>query len=90
MSGWFGSRRSASSQPCKRTALRVSPKGTTSVWDDTHLVFLDLCSPGTIANLTSNPNVEVNVIDPLPSVRATDLQGDERRATGNVILDVHD
>jgi uncharacterized protein len=43
----------------------VSPKGTTSVWDDTHLVFLDLCSPGTIANLTSNPNVEVNVVDPL-------------------------
>jgi uncharacterized protein len=42
----------------------VSPKGTTSVWDDTHLVFLDLCSPGTIANLTSNPSVEVNVVDP--------------------------
>lgn len=43
----------------------VSPKGTTSVWDDTHLVFLDLCSPGTITNLTSNPNVEVNVVDPI-------------------------
>jgi predicted pyridoxine 5'-phosphate oxidase superfamily flavin-nucleotide-binding protein len=42
----------------------VSPKGTTSVWDDTHLVFLDLCSPHTIANLASNPNVEVNVVDP--------------------------
>ena len=42
----------------------VSPKGTTSVWDDTHLVFLDLCSPHTVANLRSNPSVEVNVVDP--------------------------
>jgi predicted pyridoxine 5'-phosphate oxidase superfamily flavin-nucleotide-binding protein len=42
----------------------LSPKGTTSVWDDTHLVFLDLCSPHTIANLSSNPNIEVNVVDP--------------------------
>jgi predicted pyridoxine 5'-phosphate oxidase superfamily flavin-nucleotide-binding protein len=43
----------------------VSPKGTTTVWDDEHLVFADICSPGTIRNLATNPNVEVNVVDPI-------------------------
>jgi predicted pyridoxine 5'-phosphate oxidase superfamily flavin-nucleotide-binding protein len=41
----------------------LSPKGTTRVWDDDHLVFADIRSPGTIANLRSNPSVEVNVVD---------------------------
>jgi predicted pyridoxine 5'-phosphate oxidase superfamily flavin-nucleotide-binding protein len=41
----------------------LSPKGTTSVWDDDHLVFADLFSPGTMANLRANPAVEVNVVD---------------------------
>ncbi len=43
----------------------LSPKGTTEVWDDSHLVFLDLHSPGTVANLRRNPAVEVNVVDPI-------------------------
>jgi predicted pyridoxine 5'-phosphate oxidase superfamily flavin-nucleotide-binding protein len=43
----------------------LSPKGTTTVWDDEHLVFADLASPGTIANLATNPAVEVNVVDPI-------------------------
>jgi hypothetical protein len=43
----------------------VSPKGTTSVWGDEQLVFLHLNSPGTVANLQHNPNVEVNVVDPI-------------------------
>ncbi|MGW0846015.1 pyridoxamine 5'-phosphate oxidase family protein [Streptomyces sp. NPDC002787] len=43
----------------------LSPKGTTEVWDDEHLVFLDLRSPGTVANLASNPAVEINVVDPV-------------------------
>jgi uncharacterized protein len=43
----------------------VSPKGTTSVWDDAHLVFLHLRSPPTVANLEANPHVEVNVVDPI-------------------------
>jgi uncharacterized protein len=43
----------------------LSPKGTTTVWDDTHLVFLDICSPHTVANLRANPSVEVNVVDPV-------------------------
>jgi uncharacterized protein len=43
----------------------VSPKGTTSVWDDEHLVFLHLNSPHTVANLRASPHVEVNVVDPI-------------------------
>src|SRR4029079_746480 len=42
----------------------LSPKGTTTVWDDDHLVFADIHSPGTTANLRLNPHVEVNVVDP--------------------------
>ena len=43
----------------------VSPKGTISVWDDDHLVFADLASPTTVANLRERPATEVNVVDPL-------------------------
>lgn len=43
----------------------LSPKGTTAVWDDDHLVFADIASPGTVANLRRNPAVEVNVVDQL-------------------------
>ncbi len=41
----------------------VSPKGTTRVYDDDHLVFADIRSPRTIANLKQNPAVEINVVD---------------------------
>jgi predicted pyridoxine 5'-phosphate oxidase superfamily flavin-nucleotide-binding protein len=43
----------------------LSPKGTTTVWDDHHLMFADIASPGTVENLASNPNVEINVVDPI-------------------------
>jgi hypothetical protein len=43
----------------------LSPKGTTAVWGDDHLIFADICSPDTIANLAANPAVEINVVDPL-------------------------
>ena len=43
----------------------VSPKGTTTVLDDEHLLFADIASPGTVTNLTSSPFVEVNVVDPI-------------------------
>ncbi|MET0325386.1 MAG: pyridoxamine 5'-phosphate oxidase family protein [Ilumatobacteraceae bacterium] len=43
----------------------LSPKGTTVVWDDEHLMFADIVSPGTVANLAANPNVEINVVDPI-------------------------
>ena len=43
----------------------VSPKGTIRVWDDTHLFFLDIASPGTRANLAQAPWLEINVVDQL-------------------------
>jgi hypothetical protein len=43
----------------------VSPKGTIRVWDDQHLFFLDLASPGTRANLQARPWMELNVVDQL-------------------------
>ena len=50
---------------CADGTPNLSPKGTTTVWDDDHLIFADICSPGTIANLTRSPAVEVNVVDPI-------------------------
>lgn len=50
---------------CPDGTPNLSPKGTTTVWDDDHLVFADLVSPGTIANLRENSAVEVNVVDPI-------------------------
>lgn len=43
----------------------LSPKGTVTVWDDDHLVFADIASPGTMENLRWNKVVEINVVDPL-------------------------
>lgn len=43
----------------------LSPKGTIRVWDDTHLFFLDIASPGTRANLQHSPWIELNVVDQL-------------------------
>ena len=50
---------------CADGTPNLSPKGTTAVWDDDHLIFADIRSPGTIANLRANPRVEINVVDPL-------------------------
>jgi predicted pyridoxine 5'-phosphate oxidase superfamily flavin-nucleotide-binding protein len=50
---------------CPDGTPNLSPKGTTAVWDDDHLVFADLRSPGTVDNLRSNPSVEINVVDQL-------------------------
>ena len=50
---------------CPDGTPNLSPKGTTTVWDDDHLVFADIVSPGTISNLLQNPAVEVNVVDPI-------------------------
>jgi predicted pyridoxine 5'-phosphate oxidase superfamily flavin-nucleotide-binding protein len=59
-------------------APNLSPKGTTIVWDDEHLMFADVASPNTVANLKSNPRVEINVVDPI--VR----KGYRFRGTGTV------
>jgi uncharacterized protein len=49
---------------CPDGTPNLSPKGTTAVWDADHLVFANIRSPGTLANLRQNPHVEVNVVDP--------------------------
>src|SRR5207245_9446216 len=45
-------------------APNLSPKGTMQVLDDDHIVFADIRSPGTIANLANNPAMEINFVDP--------------------------
>lgn len=43
----------------------LSPKGTVRVWDDKHLFFLDIASPGTRENLAHSPWMEINVVEQL-------------------------
>jgi len=42
----------------------LSPKGTIIVWNN-DLIFADIKSPNTVANLKKNPSIEINVVDPL-------------------------
>src|SRR5215212_3579528 len=71
---------------CPDGTPNLSPKGTTVVWDDEHIAFLHICSPGTVANLLGNPAVEINVVDPI--VR----KGYRFKGTGEVLTDgpLHD
>ena len=48
---------------CPDGTPNLSPKDTTTVWDDDHLVFADIHSPGTVANLLINPSIEINIVD---------------------------
>jgi hypothetical protein len=41
----------------------LSPKGTVRVWDADHLVFADVASPQTVANVERDDHVHVNVVD---------------------------
>lgn len=41
----------------------VSPKATFAILDDKTLAFSNIRSPGTIKNISHNPNVEVNFVD---------------------------
>jgi general stress protein 26 len=50
---------------CADGTPNLSPKGTTSVYDDEHLFFAEIRSPRTIENLRANPSIEVNVVDPI-------------------------
>jgi predicted pyridoxine 5'-phosphate oxidase superfamily flavin-nucleotide-binding protein len=43
----------------------LSPKGSITVWDDRHLVFADVRSPGTVGNLRRNRAIEINIVDPI-------------------------
>jgi uncharacterized protein len=66
---------------CPDGTPNLSPKGTIAVWDDDHLVFADIRSPGTIANLKNNPAVELNIVDPFRR------KGYRFKGTGQVITD---
>jgi predicted pyridoxine 5'-phosphate oxidase superfamily flavin-nucleotide-binding protein len=49
---------------CDDGSPNLSPKGTTYVLDDEHLLFADVRSPQTVANIRRGSLVEVNVVDP--------------------------
>ena len=48
---------------CPDGTPNLSPKGTIMVWDDDHILFTDLASPGTMGNLEQNPAIEINTVD---------------------------
>jgi uncharacterized protein len=51
---------------CPDGSPNLSPKGTTAVWDEEHLVFAHLHSAQTVANIEAgNPVVAINVVDPI-------------------------
>ena len=50
---------------CEDGSPNLSPKGTTFVLDDEHLLFADIRSPQTVENVRRGSQVEVNVVDPL-------------------------
>ena len=66
---------------CADGTPNLSPKGTIAVWDDDHLVFADIRSPGTVANLKKNHAVEVNVVNPFTR------KGYRFKGIGEVIVD---
>jgi hypothetical protein len=41
----------------------LSPKASTIPYDDDHLLFVDIASPQTIANLRNDPRIEINSVD---------------------------
>lgn len=41
----------------------LSPKGSLRVRDDRHLAFMDIASPGSMANLARDPRIAINAID---------------------------
>jgi hypothetical protein len=49
---------------CEDGSPNLSPKGTTYVLNDDHLLFADIRSPQTVANIRRGSLVEVNVVDP--------------------------
>lgn len=50
---------------CPDGTPNLSPKGSMAAWDDDHVAFADMRSPGTMANLHHNSVLEVNVVDPV-------------------------
>ena len=66
---------------CPDATPNLSPKGTTAVWDDDHLVFADIRSPRTVENLRHNPAIEINVVDPISR------KGYRFKGTGTVLTE---
>ena len=48
---------------CADGSPNLSPKGTFLVRDDRHLMFAEIRSPNTRANIAANPVVEINFVD---------------------------
>lgn len=48
---------------CPDGTPNLSPKGSLRAYDGEHLIFMDIASPNTIANLKSNPSIEINSVD---------------------------
>ncbi len=48
---------------CPDGTPNLSPKGSTIIYDDDHLAFVDLGSPGTLSNLERNPSIEISMVD---------------------------
>tara|TARA_B100000029_G_scaffold510639_1_gene602621 strand:+ start:332 stop:772 length:441 start_codon:yes stop_codon:yes gene_type:complete len=57
----------------------LSPKGTILILDDSKLIFANIRSPRTIENLTKNPSIEINVVDPFSRL------GYRFKGTGSII-----
>ena len=51
--------------PCPDGTPNLSPKGTVAIWDDQHLVFLDLRLTRNDPQPPHQPGEEVNVVDPI-------------------------
>jgi uncharacterized protein len=66
---------------CPAATPNLSPKGTTAVWDDEHLVFADIRPPRTVENLRHNPAIEINVVDPISR------KGYRFKGTGTVLTE---
>ena len=71
---------------CADGSPNLSPKGTIAVWDDEHLVFADIRSPNTVANLQRNPAVEINVVDPFVR-KGYRFKGTAELVTGGELFD---
>jgi uncharacterized protein len=41
----------------------LSPKSSLRVYDESHLLFANIASPGTIRNLRRDPRIEINCVD---------------------------
>jgi hypothetical protein len=67
---------------CQDGTPNLSPKGTPSVWDDEHLIFADLSSPTTLANLRANPAIEINVVDWLRARAVPECSREARNSSG--------